>query len=109
MKTMLSYAALLAAALTAPAVAQNPASPPTTLSVSYADLDLRSEAGVKILDQRIRNAVSAACGIPSPADAYGKERVEKCRDEARGRAHARRSILVAAARERAKTSLAAAD
>ncbi len=109
MKTLFSCAALLAAALTTPAVAQNLASPPRALSVSYADLDLRSEAGLRILDQRIRNAVSTACGTASPADPYGKKKVETCRAEARERARAQRSILVAAARGPGQAILAAAD
>jgi UrcA family protein len=43
----------------APAFAQEVTS---SVAVSYADLNLRSEAGVKVLDHRLANAVRLVCG-----------------------------------------------
>ena len=43
-----------------PALAQEVAS---SVAVSYSDLNLRSEAGVKALDGRLANAVRFACGV----------------------------------------------
>lgn len=42
-----------------PAFAQQTAS---SVVVSYADLDLHSEAGVKVLDRRLAHAVRSVCG-----------------------------------------------
>ncbi len=35
---------------------------PTSVVVSYGDLNLRSEAGVKALDRRLANAIRSVCG-----------------------------------------------
>ena len=43
----------------APAFAQEVTS---SVAVSYSDLNLRSEAGVKVLDHRLANAVRLVCG-----------------------------------------------
>jgi UrcA family protein len=35
---------------------------PTSVAVSYRDLNLKSEAGVKTLDRRLASAIRAVCG-----------------------------------------------
>ena len=42
-----------------PTFAQEAAS---SVVVSYSDLNLRSEAGVKVLDRRLANAIRSVCG-----------------------------------------------
>lgn len=55
---MLVIASLLCA-LTSVQATASPATPESR--VSYADLDLRSEAGIRTLDQRLKRAVKSAC------------------------------------------------
>jgi UrcA family protein len=56
----LSHIALSLLVLTpVPAFAQDVTS---SVAVSYGDLNLRSEAGVKVLDRRLANAIRAVCG-----------------------------------------------
>ena len=83
---ILHLAAALAATLTAtlaasPSIAQAPASPERVV-VSYADLDLSSQAGVATLNRRILTAVQAACGPESDADPHGKNVIRECRHRA---------------------------
>ena len=106
MKTMLTIAALVAASLSTPALAQD--SSPTSLCVRWADLDLTTEAGLRALDRRISNAAATACGIPSSADPVGKRAVKQCRAEARDRAYSQRQTAIALARAASATTLAAA-
>lgn len=82
MKTIFILSAL-AASLTAsigasPAAAQAPASGDRVI-VSYADLDLSSQAGVRTLNRRILSAVQTACGTASDADLRGTNAVNECR------------------------------
>ncbi len=82
MKTIFILSAL-AASLTAsiaasPAAAQAPASGERVV-VSYADLDLSSQSGVRALNRRILSAVQTACGTASDADLHGKNAVNECR------------------------------
>ena len=105
MKTLLSFAALVAASIATPALAQD-VSGQRSFSVRHADLNLASEAGVRTLDRRIHNAVSAACGTPSSADPKGRQKVEDCREQAKASAAAQRSSLIAAARQPSSTRLA---
>lgn len=74
-----AVAASLAASIAAsPAAAQAPASGERVI-VSYADLDLSSQSGVRTLNRRILSAVQAACGTASDADLHGKNAVNDCR------------------------------
>lgn len=106
MKTLLSFAALVAASIATPALAQD-ASGQSSFSVRYADLNLASEAGIRTLDRRIHNAVSTACGTPSSADPKGRQKVEDCREQAKASAAAQRNRVIAAASQPSSTSLAA--
>ena len=100
MKTILALALTFAAAAAslpaAPAAAQGvPAQ--TTLAVSYADLDLTTEAGIRTLDRRILSAVQQACGPASAFDLAGTNRVRACRADALARLSAQRDTAIAAA------------
>ena len=94
MKTITTLAAALVATLAAPALAQDgPA--PRSVAVSYADLDLASEAGRRSFDNRLRQAVREVCGAASPADLHGQNLVNACRDQLTARATRQRDIALA--------------
>ena len=95
MKTILSLAALAAAAVGAPAVAQT-AAPLPSVSVRHADLDLSNPRDVKRLDYRIVHAVTGVCGDASSAYPSGQNDVQRCRVETLAAANAQRSALLAA-------------
>jgi UrcA family protein len=97
MKTILPLALLAAAFVTTPASAQT-AAPSGVHVVSYADLNLASDAGRRQLDRRIGAAVRDACGAASDADLHGKNAVARCRSEAWGQAQAQRAVALASAR-----------
>ena len=69
-------ALLLAAGLPGIATAQEV---PVAVSVSYHDLDLRSAAGVKALDRRLRRAVGEVCGDDLSVDVWSKIAARRCR------------------------------
>ena len=77
MTRIFALAALTAASLSAPAMAQD-APDQRAQVVSYADLDLSSEAGRRALDRRIHVAVKEVCGTASDADVAGKNQVRRC-------------------------------
>jgi len=96
MKTLLTLS-LAAAAL---ALSHSPASAQADggagrLLVSYADLDLSTERGVRILDRRLRSAAATACGPTSDADPAGKNDVRECRTETLAQARAQRDTAIA--------------
>lgn len=66
--------------------------------VATADLDLSTDRGRKVLDQRLRRAASEVCGPVSDADLEGRNDIRHCREEALARASADGSRLLAAAR-----------
>ena len=106
MKTLLTFAAATLALVASPAAAQSPISANGQLVVSYADLDLSSEAGVRTLDRRIRTAVQQACGPVSDFDPAGKNRVRDCQDQTLALARAQRDVAIAAATGPAQVQLA---
>ena len=69
--------AILASAAPAVASAQNGA----TRAVSYAGLDLSSEAGQQTLERRIDTAVRRVCGRAFPIDLGAVEQMRRCRSE----------------------------
>lgn len=97
MKTLL-LAALGGALLAAPAAAQIPVQPEPVQTVSYSDLDLRTDAGRAALDRRIAAAVIEACGTASSADPQGQNEVRRCRAETLDSVAAKRDTILAAAR-----------
>jgi UrcA family protein len=86
---------LILAAASPPVLAQ-PAEPVTSI-VRTADLDLASEAGQRALDKRVARAIIEVCGVASPADLTGQNKVRDCRKEARSRFDAERDQRIAAA------------
>ena len=82
---------LLSALIATPALAQS-APAETRITVRTADLDLASQAGQRILDRRLAQAVAEACGTASVVDLAGSNAVDRCRDET--------SAAIAADRER---------
>ena len=95
MKPALAFAALFAATFAAPVAAQAPSG---VQAVSYADLNLRSDAGVQRLERRLGAAVRNVCGTPSAADPLGRARVQECREATAAAAAAQRDRAVSAAR-----------
>ena len=72
--------------------------------VSYGDLDLSDEAGVRALDRRIRTAIHTVCGVPSDADPAGKNDIRRCQIETAGRIAALRNLAIAEARQPVRTA-----
>lgn len=83
MKASLFVAAASAAsaAVISPAVAA-PNLIVRTAMVSYADLDLGTEAGVATLDTRIRTAVRDVCGSVTSPGLRANAEVRECRKDA---------------------------
>ena len=99
MKTLLTLGLTLAAATLASTPTAASAQEPVgarQLVVSYADLDLRTERGQRVLDRRLRAAVEIACGPVSSADPEGKNDVRTCRATSLADARAQRDIAIAA-------------
>ena len=71
------FLATLLAFTATPALAEQP----TTASsiVQVADLDLSTSKGQRALDRRLTQAVKEVCGIASPSDLAGQNRVRDCR------------------------------
>lgn len=63
----------------APALAQTT----TSVRVTYADLDLRTDAGVKTLNRRLARALSHVCGDFAGAFPEEARDIEKCRTNAK--------------------------
>jgi UrcA family protein len=100
------FAATLSGSLaTSPASAQSPASGGRVV-VSYADLDLASQAGVARLNRRILTAVQAACGTESDSDPHGKNLIQACRHRNFDQASSQARRAIALARDDGPTLLA---
>ena len=81
----------------APALAEAPAAETNISLVRTADLDLKSDAGRRVLDQRLARAARQVCGTASDADLQGKNDVRQCRDAVLAKARANRDAVLAAA------------
>lgn len=88
---------LLTVSLAAVALAASPTSAQEVrqLVVSYADLDLSTDRGVRILDRRLRAAAVEACGPTSDADLAGKNNARDCRLETLSTSRAQRDVAIA--------------
>lgn len=96
-------AAGLSAALVAPALAGNPFednAPRRTVEVSFADLDLSTEAGQRKLDSRIEGAIRQVCRTVSIQ--AGTRIVDQTTQECKANARAEAKQKVAALMERAQ-------
>ena len=96
MKTLLTFTLAAAAlALTSAPAFAFPESGSRQLVVSYADLDLSTRQGVRILDRRLRAAAATACGPTSDFDPEGKNDARLCRTETLAQARAQRDSAIA--------------
>lgn len=93
MSKILILAALAAAPLAQPVLAQPTA--PRTATVAHTDLDLSTAKGVKALDRRIWRAVVAVCGTAPDYDLEGKNDVRACRRDTRLHASAEAEQVIA--------------
>lgn len=91
-KTFKTAAITLAATLL-PLSAAN-ATEPRSVEVSFADLNLSQEAGQKILNQRIENAVEAVCGKLTGKPTFDGV-VRACQTETRFAAYNSRDLAIA--------------
>ena len=71
-----------------------------TSTVQTADLDLSSQAGQRVLDQRLTQAVKEVCGTASDVDIAGKNDVRQCRVETLAGLSAERDQRIADASNR---------
>jgi UrcA family protein len=92
MKLATGYAAIAAMMTLAPvALTLTPAKAHATedvirsVNVSYADLDLRSSAGQRAMQQRIRIAIDRVCGPALNTDLAGANEIRRCRSELKER------------------------
>ena len=97
MTKLLLPAMLLTLAATGPARA---AEAPELIRVAYADLDLASPAGVRVLDQRLTRAIERACAGDAVAQVQQKVEQARCRREARDEISGQRARAVAVAESR---------
>jgi UrcA family protein len=70
----------------------------TSVTVSYADLNLQTPAGAAALEQRVHRAVYEVCGSADDRDLSDWFAQKKCRAEAFKDAGAKMARAVAAAR-----------
>ena len=85
-------------ATTSAAAAQNPE---PTVSVSYADLNLTTEEGRRVLDRRLVNSAKVACGgRPDPRDLKRAADFRECFKNAKASYEAQRLAVVRAANEK---------
>jgi len=63
-------------------------------TVRYADLDLATPKGARILEQRIARAVDRVCALPNAEQLAQRPRVAACRAEARSQADGRAAQLL---------------
>lgn len=96
MTKLLILAALAAAPLSQPALAQT-ASSERTAVVQHRDLDLRTDRGTKTLDRRIWRAVVEVCGTASDFDIAGRNSVRACRRDTRALASVQADAVIASA------------
>jgi UrcA family protein len=73
---------------------------PTRIVVSYSDLNLRSEAGVKAFDRRLANAIRSACGEHDGSAIAGHRfAAQRCVTEKRAEVAALRDRAIAGSPE----------
>ena len=98
MNSLFLVAALTVATFTVPVRAEPSRLDTVRATIATRDLDLTTEAGVRILDRRIVVAASRLCGTPSAAVPRARTRFEQCRDAARANADTTRRRAIASAR-----------
>jgi UrcA family protein len=93
MKKLLIGAALVAAQLAAPAMADT-GQKRRDIGVAVSDLDLGTREGVAALDRRLARAVAKACGTAHYLEAEQLDDLDRCRADARERATAARNEIL---------------
>lgn len=96
MQKLLILAALAAASVGQPALAQTAPSTVTAV-VQHRDLELGTEAGARTLKQRIWHAVVTVCGTTSEFDLAGKNDIRQCRRDTLRSASAEADVVIASA------------
>lgn len=94
----LTCAIALLAALPAPVLAQQPGKdvPGSEVRVSYADINLRTQAGRQTLDRRITQAVNSVCFDTSGSvDMARKMAVRRCVVETQAQVEPQRNRILA--------------
>jgi len=106
LKAIPAFAALVAASvLVVPTVSQ--AATPYSVRVSYADLNLASEAGASVLEKRISLAARIVCEIEDSRELSLAEATNACRSDAIEGAQPAFNAALAAARNPSVTVLPA--
>jgi UrcA family protein len=98
---------LLLAALTGTPVLAEPMQTSHRSIVRTSDLDLATASGQRLLDRRLAEAVTKACGAASKADLAGHNAVRRCRVGTRARLSTERQRLTALATTPARVVTAA--
>lgn len=106
-KSLFAAAALAAAAVTVSPAFAGVSGTIRTTTVSYADLDLRTDAGVSALNDRIRRAATQVCGRAAPMSLVDFADMMECRSDAV--ANARRASVTLIAQANSDERLAARD
>lgn len=99
---LVTVAAASAVSITAPAFAAGDAQSRT---ISYADLDLKSDAGVARLDKRVRAALGEVCGRPDTRDLAARAHAIECRRVAMETVRPNVELAVATARSDTQLAL----
>lgn len=106
MKAIPAFAALLTASvLVVPTVSQ--AAQSNSVRVSYADLNLASQAGASILEKRIQSAARSVCEIEDSRELELARAAGECREDAIAGAQPAFNSALAAARNPSVTVLEA--
>lgn len=91
--------ALAALTATVPSLAQARGEAPSE-KVYYGDLNLTSEAGVKVLDRRLDRAVERVCGTSSVRSLQTERLAERCREDTWASIRDDREVAIAHANNR---------
>jgi UrcA family protein len=106
MKRQISLALASIVALAFVTVSPAAADTPRRASLSYAELNLNSDAGAQVLERRIRYAARQACGFRrGPMDLYERAEIRRCMRDA----IAQGTSEVAALRDSRAVALASAS
>jgi UrcA family protein len=106
MTKLLRHGLLLAVLMGTPVLAE-PVQTSHRSIVRTSDLDLATLSGQRLLDRRLAEAVTEACGAASKSDLAGSNAVRRCRFETRARLSTDRQRLIALATEPARVVTAA--
>jgi len=100
-KLVLALALTLTATAT-PAIAEGPAT--RTVTVQTADLNLLSEHGRTVLDNRLKSAIDKVCAVHKSPGLPAWIRFRKCAEAKQGEVNPLRDALIADAQSGAKVA-----